>query len=70
LRRLPRSRGAAGDSDESELEASTPLREVYERELERDPGDPWCRVLERLLSVIDDEVARRPGGEDLPVMEH
>ena len=62
------SHDLAGDSDESVFEAAKRLREVHERELERDAADPWCRVLERLLSAIDDEVARRPGGDDLPVM--
>jgi hypothetical protein len=58
----------AGDTDESVLEASKRLREVYEREIERNPAHPWCRVLEGLLSVIDEEVARRPDDHDLPVM--
>ena len=57
-----------GDTDESVLEASKRLREVYERELERDAADPWCLVLELLLAAIDDEVARRTDGGDLPVM--
>jgi hypothetical protein len=57
-----------GDSDESVVEASKRLREVYELEVERDAADPWCLVLERLLVAIDDEVARRPETGDLPVM--
>ena len=57
-----------GDTDESVFEASKRLREVVQLELERDAADPWCRVLERLLAEIDDEVARRPEVGDLPVM--
>lgn len=67
-RRTCRVEDVTGDSDESVLEASKRLREVYELELERDAADPWCLVLERLLAAIDDEVARRPDVGDLPVM--
>ncbi|HSN54100.1 MAG TPA: hypothetical protein VLT32_05490 [Candidatus Sulfomarinibacteraceae bacterium] len=67
-RRLHVTNGLTGDSDESVLEASKRLREVYELELERAAADPWCLVLERLLAAIDDEVARRPEAGDLPVM--
>jgi hypothetical protein len=62
------SNDLTSDSDESVLEASKRLREVYELELERKAADPWCLVLERLLAAIDDEVARRPETGDLPVM--
>jgi hypothetical protein len=62
------SHDLSGDTDESVLEASKRLREVYERELERNPVDPWCLVLERLLAAIDDEVQQRPGVGGLPVM--
>ena len=66
--RLVVVRDLSGDSDESVLEASRRLREVYDRELERDAAGPWCLVLEELLAAIDDEVARRPDVQDLPVM--
>jgi hypothetical protein len=58
----------SGDTDESVLEASKRLREVYEREQQRNAADPWCLVLERLLAEIDDEVARRPGIGHVPLM--
>jgi hypothetical protein len=57
-----------GDTDESVFEASKRLREVYDLELGRNAADPWCLVLRRLVSVIDDEAARRSEGCDLPVM--
>jgi hypothetical protein len=39
-----------------------------DRELERNPDDPWCLVIERLISAIDGEVQQRPGVGGLPVM--